>query len=455
MLRRRSQRRSEATSRRPPRRLPGAESLERRALLSGGGGLDVSFGGGDGIVTRGLTTAEGAFAFDTALQADGKIVAVGNTGENLFVARYTADGALDRSFGAGGGIVPFDFPNSVSQTARRVVVQPDQKILVAGDDWYGPALARFNPDGSVDATFGIGGRATSSFGSRDTSALALQQDGRILFGGRLRVTEEPNRGSYDFFVQRLTPDGNPDATFDRDSAITFDINQGDDLVTGLAEVAGGKVVVAGNTGLARFNPDGSLDTTFGGGDGVVGGGVADPTFHADAGVVVLPDLGSAVLTVRAVLEDHGGQSVLLADAPFVEGAVAAAVAANGGAGIEGVLAAAEGAGARFGGAGHAATGATPAAEVPTGRPVLGTLAATVTLRNPLGLHARPAAVVARTAAGFDAQVTVNGVNAASVLELMRLGATGGQELAVEARGAQARQALDAVVAEVEGGFGEV
>jgi len=174
--------------------------------------------------------------------------------------------------------------------------------------------------------------------------------------------------------------------------------------------------------------------------------------------LLLTDLGSAVLTAESVLElldeDVAGR-VQLADAPFVEGAVAAAVAANGGAGIEGVLAAAEGAGARFGGAGHAATGATPAAEVPTGRPVLGTLAATVTLRNPLGLHARPAAVVARTAASFDAQVTVNGVNAASVLELMRLGATGGQELAVEARGAQARQALDAVVAGGEGGFGEV
>jgi PTS hybrid protein len=60
-----------------------------------------------------------------------------------------------------------------------------------------------------------------------------------------------------------------------------------------------------------------------------------------AGVVVLPDLGSAVLTVRAVLEDHGGQSVLLADAPFVEGAVAATVTAAAGADIKAVAAAAE------------------------------------------------------------------------------------------------------------------
>lgn len=174
--------------------------------------------------------------------------------------------------------------------------------------------------------------------------------------------------------------------------------------------------------------------------------------------LVLTDLGSAVLTAESVLElldEDVAQRVRLADAPFVEGAVAAAVAANGGADIEGVLAAAEGAGAAFGGVARAHAGPAAAPEVPAGRPVLGILSATVTLRNPLGLHARPAAVVARIAAGFDAQVTVDGVNAASVLELMRLGATGGHELAVEARGPQARQALDAVVAELGGGFGEL
>jgi phosphoenolpyruvate---glycerone phosphotransferase subunit DhaM len=63
--------------------------------------------------------------------------------------------------------------------------------------------------------------------------------------------------------------------------------------------------------------------------------------ESGAGVVVLPDLGSAVLTVRAVLEDHGGQSVLLADAPFVEGAVAATVTAAAGGDIKAVAAAAE------------------------------------------------------------------------------------------------------------------
>jgi PTS hybrid protein len=79
----------------------------------------------------------------------------------------------------------------------------------------------------------------------------------------------------------------------------------------------------------------------------------------------------------------------------------------------------------------------------------------VTLRNRLGLHARPAAILARLMAGFDAAVEVDGVNAASVLELMKLGAAGGRELDVRVRGPQRAEALAALIEAVEGGFGEV
>ena len=80
--------------------------------------------------------------------------------------------------------------------------------------------------------------------------------------------------------------------------------------------------------------------------------------------------------------------------------------------------------------------------------------ATVTVRNPLGLHARPAAVLARMLAGYDAKVQVDGANGASVLALMKLGATKGHELQVEAEGSQAAAAVAAFVEAVEGGFGE-
>lgn len=167
--------------------------------------------------------------------------------------------------------------------------------------------------------------------------------------------------------------------------------------------------------------------------------------------VVLTDLGSAVLTAESVLDlldEDVAARVRLADAPFVEGAVAAAVTAHGGADLAGVLASAEHAGTTFG-------GTDGPAEPADAGPQDGVVRATAVLRNPLGLHARPAAVVARMLAAYDAKVRVNGANAASVLELMKLGAKQGVELTIEAEGPQAAEARDALVAAVEGGFGEV
>lgn len=195
-------------------------------------------------------------------------------------------------------------------------------------------------------------------------------------------------------------------------------------------------------------PDGGLGTSF---DAVEAALLAATQDGRSA--VVLTDLGSAVLTAESVLDlldaDLAAR-VRLADAPFVEGAVAAAVAAHGGADLSAVLASAEHAGSTFGG-----PGGPPAAAGASSEPADGVLRATTVLRNPLGLHARPAAVVARMLAGYDAKVTVNGVNAASVLELMKLGATQGVQLQIEAAGPQAAQARDALVGAVEGGFGEV
>ena len=177
-------------------------------------------------------------------------------------------------------------------------------------------------------------------------------------------------------------------------------------------------------------------------------GVAD-------GVVVLADLGSAVMTVESVLdmEDGFDGRVRLADAPFVEGAVAAAVTAHGGGDVAEVLASAEHAGGTFAVAAGAPENGGPAAA--SAAPTDGAARAVVTLRNPLGLHARPAAVLARLVAGYDASVAIDGVNGASVLELMKLGATGGKELTVTGEGPQAAEAVRAVAEAVEGGFGEV
>ena len=177
------------------------------------------------------------------------------------------------------------------------------------------------------------------------------------------------------------------------------------------------------------------------------------------GVVVLTDLGSAVLTTDAVLEmldDDVAARVRVPSAPFVEGAVAAAVAAQQGGDLGAVEAAAVRAGTMFVEAASSSTGTTPPGGAASVEPTSedGVLRATVVLRNPLGLHARPAAVLARAVADSGATVRVAGVNGSSVLELMALGATGGQELLVEARGEGAQAALDTVVSLVERGFGE-
>ena len=216
------------------------------------------------------------------------------------------------------------------------------------------------------------------------------------------------------------------------------------------------IIAAGGDGA------GGLGTSFDLVEQALGEATAD-----GRSAVVLTDLGSAVLTTESVLEfldEDVAARVHLADAPFVEAAVAAGVTAAGGAPVGEVLGAAVAAGAGFphaAGAGQvepAAGAAAPAEAVPephhagdTATPIT----AQVVVRNPMGLHARPAAVLARMMAGFDAAVQVDGVNGASVLELMQLGATQGRTLEVSATGPQARVAVDAFVGAVEEGFGEV
>jgi PTS hybrid protein len=175
---------------------------------------------------------------------------------------------------------------------------------------------------------------------------------------------------------------------------------------------------------------------------------------AGAGVVVLTDLGSAVMTAETAVEFCSApQDVLLTDGPLVEGLVAAAVAAQGGADAAAVKAAA--AAVRFSNAGGstgvgnpdggAHPGAVPAAPQESGEFVL---------VNAAGIHARPAARIAGGLAGLDAEVTVNGVDGTSVMELMGLAVGRGGTLTVEARGKDAAKAVAYVRRLVEGGFGE-
>lgn len=227
------------------------------------------------------------------------------------------------------------------------------------------------------------------------------------------------------------------------------------MTVGLVVVSHSAQLAAGVVELAsQMAHDVALVAAGGMDDGSVGTSLdrimaaLDEADNGD-GVVVLADLGSAVMTAEAAIEflDRPA-AACLADAPLVEGSVAAAVAAQGGADQAAVLHAAEtawspAASARSESSGPEADGGAPAP-----------LTSVFTLVNPLGLHARPAAALASELGALDVEIDINGVDAQSVMMLMTLGAGQGAELHVSASGPEAQQALDVVRRAVESGFGE-
>ncbi|WP_431277456.1 dihydroxyacetone kinase phosphoryl donor subunit DhaM [Leifsonia poae] len=178
-----------------------------------------------------------------------------------------------------------------------------------------------------------------------------------------------------------------------------------------------------------------------------------------AGVVVISDLGSALLiaeTVHDTLPDDDRERVVVVDVPFIEGGVAAAVAAEGGADLRAVVEAAES--ARSAWADSPGADATRADE--TGDDASGNSAAParyvreVTLKNRDGLHARPAAEFVKLANTFPVKVTVNGKDAKSLLGIMSLGLTVGKTAEIASEDADGTSAVDALADLVETGFGE-
>ncbi|QUF08164.1 HPr family phosphocarrier protein [Actinosynnema pretiosum subsp. pretiosum] len=232
------------------------------------------------------------------------------------------------------------------------------------------------------------------------------------------------------------------------------------LAEGVVELAG---QMAPEVRLVAVGGDG------GGGLGTDYAAVVEGLADADGGggVVVLFDLGSARMVADLAVEEFGGAAAVV-DAPLVTGAVAAAVAAQGGAALEAVVAAALGArgsgeraggGAAGDGADGGADGGAGAGAGPGGAGGAagdGVVRAVVPLVNDVGLHARPAGLVARALAGVDARVVVRHggreVDARSVLELMGLGATGGDSVEVVAVGADAEEAVRLVTELAARGF---
>lgn len=246
------------------------------ARYNSDGSLDIAFDG-DGKVTTDFDSGAlfSDIAHAVAVQANGKIIAAGGSLGNFALARYNSDGSPDATFG-GDGKITTDFGGP----AHSVAIQGDGKIVaagIAGTNFTGNfrdfALARYNSDGSLDDSFGGDGKVTTDFaGSHDSvTALAIQSDGRTVAAGYAVLSD-----TYQFALARYNPDGSLDTTFDGDGKATNDFGSPQSEGHAVTIQADGRIVVAGRTlqsgqldfGVARYNNDGSLDVTFGG-DGEV------------------------------------------------------------------------------------------------------------------------------------------------------------------------------------------
>lgn len=235
------------------------------------GDLDPTFSS-DGKVTTSFPSGL-AFGGPLVRQPDGRIVvggfaANGTDDADFALVRYLPDGSLDTSFGSGGRVLT-DF-HGLRDHLSALALQPDGKIVAAGSTQLdhsdtGGIVVRYNPDGSRDTTFGGSGQvAISATGGAGAAALAIQPDGKIVVGATVGLG--PVNG--DFLVGRLEPTGLVDLAF----GLAFtDFNGQDDSLSDLVLQPDGKILVAGTSGtgadgriaLARYLPSGARDSAFG------------------------------------------------------------------------------------------------------------------------------------------------------------------------------------------------
>ncbi len=233
------------------------------------GSLDTTFGKKGQVVTD-LGTSGAAWGM--AVQSDGKIILAGSRSGQLTLVRYTSTGALDSTFGSGGTVITNIRLEATLSTMHwaTVIVQPNGKIVTSvtvdssgdGGDFL---IARFNADGSADTSFGGGdGIVTTDFGSTidNASGLALQSDGRIVVSG-----QSGPLGKVDVALARYNSDGSLDSTFGSGGLVIAPVPQGFSEADDVAVQADGAIVIAGRAnGIAlaeRFNADGSVDTGYG------------------------------------------------------------------------------------------------------------------------------------------------------------------------------------------------
>ncbi len=267
------------------------------------GDLDTTFGTAGKV--RFNPTGNNEVASAVQLQADGKIVTAGTItylggafDDDFIVARFSSNGSLDTSFNSSGyQTVAF---GSLDDYGRALQIQPDGKMLVAGYHENGSdsdfALVRFNTNGSLDTSFNTTGKVTTNIngGQDQARGMALQSDGKIVLAGM--ASFGAGGLADEFVVVRYLADGSLDTSFNTTGKRLTDFSGGHDEAHDVAVQADGGIVAVGyarvggndNFALARYLPDGSLDTSFGTG-GKVHTDIGNSTQDYGMGVTLQSD----------------------------------------------------------------------------------------------------------------------------------------------------------------------
>lgn len=278
-----------------PNNYPLTRPIPVVARYNPNGVLDTDFGG-TGIKNSAV------YGTSVATQSDGKILVAGGDRNGFALARYNANGSVDFSINTDFGV------NGNYGLAESVTVQSDGKIVVVGTTGRPDfAVARYNDDGSLDTTFGGTGKVTTSFGNAGGGAksVAVQIDGKIVVAGYASPESGGDRLGLAFALVRYNVNGSVDFK------TTTDFGIGDDSGKSVALQPDGKILVAGTSyngntpdfALVRYNSNGSLDTTFGGTGKVTtdfGGGT-----DTGDGVAIQPD-GKIVVAGDSSIGNNGG-----------------------------------------------------------------------------------------------------------------------------------------------------
>lgn len=234
--------------------------------LPSAGAADTAFAGTGMVVTP---RPANQWIYGFAVQPDGKAVLGGGSIEgswDFILLRYNTNGTLDASLG-GTGIVTTDVGAATGDRANAIALAPDGKIALAGYSGTQLAVVRYDSGGALDASFGGTGKVTTAVGATSTMGhgAAVAADGKVVVVG-----EAVSGANIDFVVVRYLSNGVLDTSFGGTGTVTTSITAGADRASAVVLQPDGKLVVSGSANnnaqfvVARYNTDGTLDTSFGG-----------------------------------------------------------------------------------------------------------------------------------------------------------------------------------------------